>query len=148
MGILDHLSNMLDCSSGHSKLKKRRQLQNAAVKALNYYIPAYLALMENKGFNDIMSIYLEQLTGPNVAARRRPTLALGVLPFEFLTKWWKVVLMKLCCSCEIEDNPEDRDAEARVNAVKGLISVLFSLLHLLVLVHSSELSDYCVYLRL
>ncbi|KAL3621389.1 Heavy metal-associated isoprenylated plant protein 26 [Castilleja foliolosa] len=27
MGALDHLSNMFDCSSGHSKLKKRKQLQ-------------------------------------------------------------------------------------------------------------------------
>ncbi|KAL0376239.1 UNVERIFIED_CONTAM: Heavy metal-associated isoprenylated plant protein 26 [Sesamum calycinum] len=27
MGALDHLSNIFDCSSGHSKLKKRKQLQ-------------------------------------------------------------------------------------------------------------------------
>lgn len=58
--------------------------------------------MENKGVNDIMSRYLEQLTDPNVAARRGSALALGVLPFEFLTKGWKSVLTKLCCSCEIE----------------------------------------------
>ncbi|KAL8543302.1 hypothetical protein ACS0TY_004010 [Phlomoides rotata] len=32
MGALDHLSNMFDCSSGHSKLKKRRQLQTVEIK--------------------------------------------------------------------------------------------------------------------
>ncbi|KAL8555073.1 hypothetical protein ACS0TY_003029 [Phlomoides rotata] len=113
--LLDTLNENLKHPNSH--------IQNAAVKALKYYIPAYLALMENKGVNDIISRYLEQLTDPNVAARRGSALALGVLPFEFLTKGWKSVLMKLCCSCEIEDNPEDRDAEARVNAVKGLVSV-------------------------
>ncbi|PIN05322.1 Beta-tubulin folding cofactor D [Handroanthus impetiginosus] len=99
------------------------QIQNAAVEALKHYIPAYLASTENKGANDIVSRYLGQLTDLNVAARRGSALALGVLPFEFLVKDWKSILTKLCSSCEIEDNPEDRDAEARVNAVKGLVSV-------------------------
>ncbi|XP_042001191.1 heavy metal-associated isoprenylated plant protein 26-like [Salvia hispanica] len=32
MGALDHLSNMFDCSSGHSKHKKRKQLQTVEIK--------------------------------------------------------------------------------------------------------------------
>ncbi|KAH6768639.1 farnesylated protein 6 [Perilla frutescens var. frutescens] len=32
MGALDHLSNMFDCSGGHSKLKKRKQLQTVEIK--------------------------------------------------------------------------------------------------------------------
>ncbi|XP_011046678.1 PREDICTED: heavy metal-associated isoprenylated plant protein 26-like [Populus euphratica] len=32
MGALDHLSDFFDCSSGSSKLKKRRQLQTVEVK--------------------------------------------------------------------------------------------------------------------
>uniref|UniRef100_A0A2K2AW86 HMA domain-containing protein n=1 Tax=Populus trichocarpa TaxID=3694 RepID=A0A2K2AW86_POPTR len=32
MGALDHLSGFFDCSSGSSKLKKRRQLQTVEVK--------------------------------------------------------------------------------------------------------------------
>ncbi|XP_022869859.1 heavy metal-associated isoprenylated plant protein 26-like [Olea europaea var. sylvestris] len=32
MGVLDHLSNMFDCSSGGSKLKKRNQLQTVEIK--------------------------------------------------------------------------------------------------------------------
>ncbi|KAL0347692.1 UNVERIFIED_CONTAM: Tubulin-folding cofactor D [Sesamum calycinum] len=98
-------------------------IQNAAVEALRHYVPAYLLSTENKGATDIVSRYLEQLTDPNVAARRGSALALGVLPFEFLAKEWKSLLIKLCSSCEIEDNPEDRDAEARKNAIKGLVSV-------------------------
>ncbi|KAI3449108.1 hypothetical protein Pfo_005773 [Paulownia fortunei] len=113
--LLDTLNENLKHPNSH--------IQNAAVEALKHYIPSYLVSMENKGVNDIMSRYLEQLTDPNVAARRGSALALGVLPFEFLAKGWKSVLTKLCCSSEIEDNPEDRDAEARVNAVKGLVSV-------------------------
>ncbi|KAG8363393.1 hypothetical protein BUALT_Bualt19G0017700 [Buddleja alternifolia] len=113
--LLDTLNENLRHPNSH--------IQNAAVEALKFYIPAYLLSNENKGVNDIMPRYLEQLTDPNVAARRGSALALGVLPFEFLAKGWKSVLMKLCSACEIEDNPEDRDAEARVNAVKGLVSV-------------------------
>ncbi|XP_022136102.1 heavy metal-associated isoprenylated plant protein 26-like [Momordica charantia] len=32
MGVLDHLSDYFDCSSGHSKHKKRKQLQTVEVK--------------------------------------------------------------------------------------------------------------------
>ncbi|KAK4476510.1 hypothetical protein RD792_015666 [Penstemon davidsonii] len=99
------------------------QIQNSAVEALKQFIPAYLVSKEIKGGNDVVSRYLEQLTDPNVAVRRGSALALGVLPLQFLAKDWKPVLTKLCSSCEIEENPEYRDAESRVNAVKGLVSV-------------------------
>ena len=32
MGALDHISDMFDCSSGGSRLKKRRQLQTVEIK--------------------------------------------------------------------------------------------------------------------
>lgn len=99
------------------------QIQNAAVQALKYFVPAYLVKGDNENLNNMTSKYLEQLTDPNAAARRGSALAIGVLPYEFLAKRWRVILLKLCNSCAIEDKPEDRDAEARVNAVKGLISV-------------------------
>ncbi|XP_059312914.1 tubulin-folding cofactor D [Lycium ferocissimum] len=99
------------------------QIQGAAVAALKSFIPAYIASPESKGFNAITSRYLDQLTDPNVAARRGSALALGVLPFKFLGEGWKDILRKLSAACEIEDNPEERDVEARVNAVKGLVSV-------------------------
>lgn len=57
---------------------------------------------ESKGINTITSRYLEQLTDPNVAARRGSSLALGVLPYKYLAKGWKDILWKLCAACEIE----------------------------------------------
>lgn len=102
-------------------------IQNAAVEALKHYIHAYYLSADGKEINDILSKYLGQLADSNVAARRGSALALGVLPFEFLVKGWKFVITKLCNSCEIEENPGDRDAEARVNAVRGLIFVCATL---------------------
>ncbi|KAF3665001.1 putative methionine aminopeptidase 1A-like [Capsicum annuum] len=96
------------------------RIQGAAVAALKSFTPAYLVALESKSFNALTSKYLEQLTDPNVAAGRGSALALCVLPFKFLGSRWKDILHKLCACCEIEDNPEERDVEARVNAVKGL----------------------------
>ncbi|XP_023729243.1 tubulin-folding cofactor D [Lactuca sativa] len=99
------------------------QIQNAANEAFKHFVPTYFAKTKDKGTFDITLRYLEQLTDANVAVRRGSALAIGVLPFEFLATRWKIVLQKLCRSCEIEDNPEDRDAETRVNSVKGLVLV-------------------------
>lgn len=99
------------------------QIQNAANQGFKHFVPTYFAKTDDKGTNDITLKYLEQLTDANVAVRRGSALAIGVLPFELLVTRWKMVLQKLCRSCAIEDNPEDRDAEARVNAVKGLVLV-------------------------
>ncbi|KAG6677496.1 hypothetical protein I3842_14G030100 [Carya illinoinensis] len=104
------------------------QIQSAAVSALKHFVKAYLLAEDIRGVGDIVSKYLQMLTDPNVALRRGSALALGVLPYELLAKSWKAVLLKLCSACVIEDNPEDRDAEARVNAVKGLVSVCETLI--------------------
>lgn len=99
------------------------QIQIAAVEAIKHFVPAYLAMEDKEASSDIMLKFLEFLKDCNVAARRGSALAIGVLPYEFLAKRWRVVLSRLCNSCAIENKPEDRDAEARVNAVKGLIAV-------------------------
>ncbi|KAE9618781.1 putative tubulin-specific chaperone D, tubulin-folding cofactor D [Lupinus albus] len=99
------------------------QIQNAAVKALKHFVRAYLHASDDKGTNDVIVKYLNMLSDPNVAVRRGSALAIGALPYEFLASQWRNVLSKLCGCCKIEENTEDRDAEARVNAVKGLISV-------------------------
>ncbi|KAM3740428.1 hypothetical protein ACB098_08G098000 [Castanea mollissima] len=98
------------------------QIQNAAINALKQFFGAYMVAAATGGTGDISSKYLQLLTDPNVAIRRGSSLALGVLPYELLAKRWRDVLLKLCSATAIEDNPDDRDAEARVNAVKGLIS--------------------------
>ncbi|XP_061363955.1 tubulin-folding cofactor D [Gastrolobium bilobum] len=105
------------------------QIQNAAVKGLKHFVCAYLHASDNKGTSDVAVKYLNMLTDPNVAVRRGSALAIGVLPSELLTSQWRNVLLKLCGCCTIEENPEDRDAEARVNAVKGLISVCETLIN-------------------
>ncbi|KAL4562818.1 hypothetical protein LXL04_026849 [Taraxacum kok-saghyz] len=99
------------------------QIQNAANEAFKHFVPTYFSKTKDKGTIDITQRYLDQLTDANVAVRRGSALAIGVLPFDFLATRWKIVLQKLCKSCEIEDNPEERDAETRVNSVKGLVSV-------------------------
>ncbi|CAM8901801.1 unnamed protein product [Rhodiola kirilowii] len=99
------------------------QIQKAAVDALKHFVASYLVTTDAGSASDIVLKYLDQLSDPNVAARRGSALALGVLPYNLLAKRWRDVLLKLCNSCLIEENPEDRDAEARVNAVKGLVLV-------------------------
>nr|XP_043618972.1 tubulin-folding cofactor D [Erigeron canadensis] len=113
--LLDTLSENLRHPNG--------QIQNAANQAFKHFVPTYFAKPDDKGTSDITLKYLEQLTDANVAVRRGSALAIGVLPFEFLATRWKMVLQKLCKACAVEDNPEDRDAEARVNAVKALALV-------------------------
>ncbi|EPS73351.1 hypothetical protein M569_01400, partial [Genlisea aurea] len=99
------------------------QIQNAAVEAYKHFVRAYIGLIGSTFTKDIVSRHMEQLTDSKVAARRGSALAIGVLPYEFLANGWKPVLTKLCNSCQIEDNPYERDAESRVNAVRGLVSV-------------------------
>ncbi|KAF0928817.1 hypothetical protein E2562_010685 [Oryza meyeriana var. granulata] len=99
------------------------QIQCAAVDALKHFIPTYLVSSGEKIANDITSKYVVLLDDPNVAARRGAALAVGTLPYEFLVLKWMPVISKLCSSCTIEDKPDDPDAEARVNSVRGLISV-------------------------
>ncbi|CAJ1977590.1 unnamed protein product [Sphenostylis stenocarpa] len=105
------------------------QIQNAAVKGLKQFICAYLHASDNKGTSDVTEKYLSMLTDPNVAVRRGSALALGVLPYKLLASQWRNVLLKLCGSCRIEEIPEDRDAEARVNAFKGLTLVCETLIN-------------------
>ncbi|KAK2650585.1 hypothetical protein Ddye_018074 [Dipteronia dyeriana] len=99
------------------------QIQNAAVEAWKHFVKVYFVASDKGVAGGLTSKYLEQLTDPNVAVRRGSALAIGVLPYEFLANMWRDVLLKFCSCCAIEDKLEDRDAEARVNAVKGLISV-------------------------
>ncbi|XP_023000016.1 tubulin-folding cofactor D isoform X1 [Cucurbita maxima] len=121
--LLEKTKRMLLDALNENLRHPNSQIQNAAVKSLKPFVLAYLATADAGKSGNITTKYLEQLSDPNVAVRRGSALALSVLPYEFLANRWKDVLLKLCCSCAIEDNPDDRDAEARVNAVRGLVSV-------------------------
>ncbi|EOA23407.1 hypothetical protein CARUB_v10016587mg [Capsella rubella] len=98
------------------------QIQSVAVSAVKQLVQSYIVGNDKKSV-DLISKHLKHLTDPNVAVRRGSALTLGVLPYELLTAKGKDVVLKLCSACMIEVNSEDRDAEARVNAVKGLTSV-------------------------
>ncbi|CAK9328524.1 unnamed protein product [Citrullus colocynthis] len=121
--LLEKTKRMLLDALNENLRHPNSQIQNAAVKSLKPFVPAYLVPADTGKSGNITTKYLEQLNDPNVAVRRGSALALSVLPYELLANRWKDVLLKLCCACAIEDNPDDRDAEARVNAVRGLVSV-------------------------
>ncbi|KAL0914111.1 hypothetical protein M5K25_017615 [Dendrobium thyrsiflorum] len=99
------------------------QIQCSAVDALRHFVQGYLVSFDEKVPNGIISKYLELLDDPNVAARRGAALGFGILPYEFLCTRWREILRKLCKSCLLQNKPDDPDAEARVNAVRGLVSV-------------------------
>lgn len=79
------------------------RVQKAAADALKYFVASYFATDAANGA-DIVGKLLDQLSDPNVAARRGSALALGVLPSDLLEKRWRDVLAKLCNSCLIEVN--------------------------------------------
>ncbi|XP_042435932.1 tubulin-folding cofactor D-like isoform X2 [Zingiber officinale] len=123
------------------------QIQLSAVNALKHFIPAYLVMLGDKTANEVTLKYLELLDDPNVAARRGAALALGILPYEFLVHKWRSVGTKLCSSCTIQHKPDDPDAEARVNAVHGLIAVCEMLTNSSTDDFGQELSSLYLFIR-
>ncbi|XP_057830679.2 tubulin-folding cofactor D isoform X2 [Cryptomeria japonica] len=100
------------------------QIQVSAVKALKQFVHTYLISADTLVIKDITSKYLLLLRNdPNVAAKRGSALALSALPNEFLFSDWANILKTLCAACLVPDNPDDRDAETRVNAVRGIATV-------------------------
>ncbi|KAH9316185.1 hypothetical protein KI387_024812, partial [Taxus chinensis] len=95
-----------------------------AVEALKQFVCTYLIAADALVIKDLTSKYLQLLrTDPNVAAKRGSALALSALPNEFLIPDWLNILKTLCAACLLPENPDDRDAETRVNAVRGLATV-------------------------
>lgn len=100
------------------------QIQVCAVESLKQFVRTYLISADALLVKDITSKYLQALrSDPNVAAKRGSALALSVLPYEFLIADWRIILKTLCAACLVPENPDDRDAETRVNAVRGLATV-------------------------
>lgn len=100
------------------------QIQVCAVESLKQFVRTYLISADALLVKDITSKYLQVLrSDPNVAAKRGSALALSVLPYEFLIADWRIILKTLCAACLVPENPDDRDAETRVNAVRGLATV-------------------------
>ncbi|XP_068650366.1 tubulin-folding cofactor D-like [Aristolochia californica] len=123
------------------------QIQVSAVEALKHFVPSSLSATNRTG-HDIIHKYLELLGDPNVAARRGAALALGVLPSDFLENKWEEVMKRLCNSCLIPDDPNDQDAEARVNAIQGLVSVCETLAGASVNFHDINIDAKSLYQRI
>lgn len=120
-GLLDTINENLKHPNDH--------IQVCAVAALRAFIQGYLIPANSQSIANVTSKYLKILqTDLNPAARRGAALALSALPPSFLAPLWKDVLNALCTACFVEENPDERDAETRVNAVRGLVAVCKSLL--------------------
>ncbi|MQM10571.1 hypothetical protein Taro_043466, partial [Colocasia esculenta] len=123
LSVPDRVKRVLLDTLNENLKHPNAQIQNSAVNALKQFIPAYLVAANGKVANDTLSKYLSLLDDPNVAARRGAALAFGVMPAEVLITNWRTVIGKLCNSCKVQEDPGDRDAESRVNAARGLVSV-------------------------
>lgn len=100
------------------------QIQACAVEALKQFVHTYLITADALLVKERTSKYLQLLrSDPNVAVKRGSALALSVLPYEVLIPDWRIILKTLSAACLVPENPDDRDAETRVNAVRGLATV-------------------------
>ncbi|KAH7298542.1 hypothetical protein KP509_25G048400 [Ceratopteris richardii] len=100
------------------------QIQVCAVAAMKAFVQTYMIPAKQASIERIVSKHLEILQkDENPAARRGSALAFTALPYSFLLPNWKEIVDALCNAIHLEENIEDRDAETRVNAVRGLVAV-------------------------
>ncbi|EFJ25897.1 hypothetical protein SELMODRAFT_413196 [Selaginella moellendorffii] len=98
------------------------QIQAVAAAGFKRFVTAYCFPVNSSAIASTTTKHLQGLKDVNPARRRGSALALGSLPQEFLFPLWKDVVDGLCSAC-LEENVEERDPEARVNAVRGLRDV-------------------------
>ncbi|GAQ86916.1 Beta-tubulin folding cofactor D [Klebsormidium nitens] len=99
-------------------------IQASAASALSAFAAAYLLPSKPERVNRTTLKYAAIIRDdPNPAAKRGCALALGALPKPLLNPVWKEVLDTLCGATVLQANPEERDAETRVNAVRALAVV-------------------------
>lgn len=103
------------------------EIQIAAVSALSAVSSKCFHLMSDKWqSNKVIDIYVKAVTtDPNPAAKRGSGLALGALHADLLCKHLDHVIGALVLAATtIQANTDERDPEARKNAVVGLVGVL------------------------
>eukprot|EP00899_Mesostigma_viride_P006535 jgi/Mesvir1/15883/Mv02791-RA.1 len=101
------------------------QIQESAVDAFRAFSRSYL-LSPLYTLEEALNLAPRALmrvlaTDDNAAARRGAALALGALPLGLLAPLKDEVILTLCAATTLEEDEERRDAETRVNAVKGLV---------------------------
>lgn len=114
-------------ASLHENLKHPNEdIQKAAVAGLSAFLDKYFPVSfesPEAGINATAHFYVQSLKDPNAAVRRGFGLALGVLPPALLkacsAETLTLISDTLRTSIEVEAKVDDRDAEARRNAVQG-----------------------------
>ena len=128
-------------TSLHENLKHPNEdIQRAAVGGLaaflGQYFPAGVGDTPEAGIRDTVAVYVAPVLkgDPNAAIRRGFGLALGVLPPALLractAEQLQGVCDALCKGMEVEAKADERDAEARRNAVEGIHGFTVACLHI------------------
>jgi len=96
-----------------------------AVNALKAFSHEYYHTSDDKNFSqEVASKYIQQLKKEiNPATRRGLALALGVLPKNVMEAHLNDACEVLISKLDLEDDPDLQDADARRNAIVGLISL-------------------------
>ncbi|KAL0043717.1 hypothetical protein WJX82_009809 [Trebouxia sp. C0006] len=102
-------------------------IQSAACSALAAFTATYMPTGDAEAVNRTSDKYLGLLTDPNVAVKRGAAAALGALPKWLLEPLSRQILAGLAAATQVEEDPDDRDAETRVAAVKALALVAHKL---------------------
>lgn len=111
--------------SVHENMRQPNQEHQAeALKALRPLAREFLMEETDLMLDRMTRRYMSQLHDENVAVRRAHSLALGMLPKMFLSPVVSDVVDSLSSATKVEENPDERDAESRVNAVTGLVDVV------------------------
>jgi hypothetical protein len=105
------------------------EVQAAAAAALSGFAARYLRQAAADEQQQLVRQFTAALSDAgNVTARRGGALALGALPCWMLAGQQAAVLAALAAASVPEELADERDAEARVNAVKALAAVALTLL--------------------
>jgi hypothetical protein len=119
--LISHKPSLTDVCTWFSQT----DIQSAAVEALHATSWQNFGLMSHTWQEKVVDKYTQGVTSdPNAAVRRGYALGLGALPADLLQRHADKVLQALMCAATtIQENPDERDAESRKNAVIGMIEV-------------------------
>lgn len=104
------------------------QIQSDAVLALHCLARECTSSEIDSWLGVTTDLYTSGLASENVAIRRGYAQALGALPQALIALRAEGVLGSLCQATCAEEDPEDRDAESRVAAVRAFSSLLVELI--------------------
>jgi len=100
------------------------EIRDAAASALGVFTGRYMAEVKEAYVTRVTDRLVELLGGANPAARRGAAAGLAALPTVLLRPRAPAVIEALArLASELEDDPEERDAESRKSAVRALTAI-------------------------